>query len=261
MELIRNKLHLIQQITKSEITSRYHGSYLGILWALLNPVLMLIVYTFVFSIIFEAKWGVENESKIDFALILFMGLIIHGFFSEIANRSPTLITDNPNYVKKIVFPLAVLPVSIVASSLFNMLIALSVLMIFIVISGRPLHIEILLLPLTLIPLIVLSLGICYLIAAIGVYIKDVKQITSSITTLLMFLSPIFYSMEKVSGGLKSIIENNPLTPIIEISRKLVFFGDSSQIADISISFLVSIITLVTGWFFFKLSRKGFADVI
>ncbi len=158
---------LLWELTKRDFISRYKGSFFGIAWSLFNPLLMLAIYTFVFSVAFRARWGVENESQVDFAIVLFSGLIIHSLFAECLSRAPMLITGNPNYVKKVVFPLEILPLMALGSALGHFLVSLSVLLLFCLFTMTPIHLGGLLLPFILLPLLLMLMGLSWLLASLG----------------------------------------------------------------------------------------------
>lgn len=196
---------LIRALVQREVVGRYRGSFMGILWSFFNPVFMLIVYTFVFSVVFKARWSGGSDSKTEFALILFAGLIVFNLFAECFNRSPTLILSNANYVKKVVFPLEILPWITVGSALFHMIISLAVWMLaYLILFGAP-HITVLLFPLIILPLLLLIMGLTWALASLGVYLRDVAQFIGILTTVLMFLSPIFYPASALPVDRKSVV--------------------------------------------------------
>ncbi|MFM8333413.1 MAG: ABC transporter permease [Candidatus Methylumidiphilus sp.] len=206
----RNR-NLICTLVKREVIGRYRGSMLGILWSFFNPVLMLAVYTFVFSIVFKARWTGGSESRAEFALVLFAGLLVFNLFSECVNRAPSLILANANFVKKVVFPLEILPLVILGSALFHMSISLAVwLLFFLAFFGIP-YMAAMFLPLVLLPLLLMTIGISWILASLGVYLRDVSQIVSVLTSTLMFLSPIFYPLSSLPPQYQSILKLNPLT--------------------------------------------------
>jgi lipopolysaccharide transport system permease protein len=173
---------LIWQLTRREVAGRYRGSFIGLIWSFLNPVLMLIVYTFVFSFVFKSRWGVGNqESRADFAIILFVGMIVFGIFAEIVNRAPTLIITNVNYVKKVVFPLEILSWVSLGSVLFHSLVSLVVLLLAQLIINQSLSWTIVFFPFVLLPLIFASLGTAWFLASLGVYVRDIGQVTGVFT--------------------------------------------------------------------------------
>ena len=184
--------HLIWQMTKRDVVGRYRGSVMGILWSFFNPVFMLTIYTFVFSVVFKAKWSAGSESKSEFAMVLFAGLIVFNLFSETVNRAPSLILSNANYVKKVVFPLEILPVISILSSCFHALVSIGVLILFRLIVGSGFSITTVLFPFIIAPLLLLTLGISWFLASLGVYLRDVSQTIGLAMTALMFISPIFF---------------------------------------------------------------------
>jgi len=201
---------LIVQMTIREVLGRYKGSFMGLLWSFINPVLMLIVYTFVFSVIFKARWVVGGEeSKTAFAVVLFVGLIVHGLFAEVINRAPGIILSNVNYVKKVVFPLEILPVISMGAALFHSLISLGVLLgAFFLLNGF-LYWSTLLIPLILLPLIIVTLGFAWLFASLGVFLRDVGQTIGVLTTVMLFLAPVFYPMTALPEKYQALYPVSP----------------------------------------------------
>lgn len=252
---------LIWQMAKREIAGRYRGSVFGLLWSFLNPVFMLAIYTFVFSVIFKAKWNVGSDSKSEFAIILFAGLIVFNLFAETINRSPLLILANVNYVKKVIFPLEILPVVSILSSAFHTLISVGVLLLFKVIVNQQLEPTILLLPLVLAPLLILTLGLSWFLASLGVYLRDVSQTISLLTSALMFLSPIFFPLSVLPPDIQKIVLINPLTFIIEQGREVLLFGRLPDWQGLGIYTLASFSVALLGLAWFQKTRKGFADVL
>lgn len=254
--------YLIIQMTKREVIGRYKGSAMGLAWSFLNPLLMLIVYTFVFSVVFKARWSVGgDESRTQFAVILFVGMIVHGFFAEIVNRAPQIILGNTNYVKKVVFPLEILPVINLCAALFHSLISLLVLILAFVIFNGFLHWTIIFLPLVFLPLIVFCLGLGWIFSSLGVFIRDVGQTTMIITTIMMFLSPVFFPVTALPEKFQGWIMLNPLTFIIEQARDVLIWGDLPDWKGLIIYTLSSILITWMGYVFFQKTRKGFADVL
>lgn len=252
---------LITQMTKREVIGRYRGSVMGLTWSFFNPVLMLAVYTFVFSEIFSARWVGVDTGKGGFAILLFVGMIVHGLFAECANRAPSLVMTNSNYVKKVVFPLEILPVITLGSALFHSCISLLVLVAAQLLILNTLYWTALLFPLILLPLILGTLGICWFLASLGVYLRDVGQVITVLTTVLLFLSPVLYPMAALPEAYRPWLQLNPLTYIIEESRNVLLFGRVPDWSDWGIAMLISLVIAVIGFWFFQKTRKGFADVI
>jgi lipopolysaccharide transport system permease protein len=252
---------LIKALVKRDVIGRYRGSTLGIFWSFFQPVFMLAVYTFVFSVVFKARWSAGSESKTEFALVLFAGLLVFGLFSECVNRAPTLILSNANYVKKVVFPLEVLPWVVLGSALFHALISLGAWLIFyLIVFGTP-HATMLLLPLILLPLLLFTMGFSWLLASLGVYLRDVNQIMSIVTMTLMFLSPIFYPVSALPVEYQFLLNLNPLTPAIEQARDVLIWGKIPDSLTFGLYAAGATLIAWLGFAWFQKTRKGFADVI
>ncbi|MEZ0582838.1 ABC transporter permease [Erwinia sp. STN24] len=254
---------IIYEMTKRDIVSRYKGSVMGLLWSFINPIFMLGVYTLVFSEVFNARWGnaAGNESKAQFAIILFAGLIVHGIFSEILTKAPMLILNNVNYVKKVVFPLETLSVITLCSVAFQTCINVAVLILAFLIYNGFVHWTAIILPVVLLPMFLLSLALSYFISSLGVFIRDLGQFITLLVTVVMFLSPIFYPLSAVPEKFQSIILLNPLTFIIEQARNVLIWGKLPDFTGLMLYSLGSLILLWLGYFWFQKTRKGFADVI
>ena len=258
--LWRNR-YLIKKSVQREVVGRYRGSFFGILWSFFNPLFMLSVYTFVFSVVFKARWNVNSDSKTEFALILFAGLIIFNLFAECVNRSPGLILSNVNYVKRVVFPLEILPWVSLGGALFHASVSLGVWLIaYIILFGTP-QITILLLPIIILPLILFTAGISWGLASLGVYLRDVSQFIGLITAALLFLSPIFYASSSLPEKYQFLLQLNPLTSVIELTRGVLLWGKLPDVKIICIQLLCSMLVACLGFAWFQKTRKGFADVI
>lgn len=256
----RNR-ELLVVLVQREVLGRYRGSVMGVMWSFFNPILMLAVYTFVFSIVFKARWNVASESKTEFALVLFAGLIAYGVFSECLNRAPTLIVSNPNYVKKIVFPLEVLPVVTMGAALFHGLVSTLVWFVFyFVFFGVP-PVTALLLPFVFFPLVLLTLGFSWLLASLGVYLRDVSQVVTVLTGVLMFMSPVFYPISALPPEFQDILLMNPLTASIEMLRDVIYWGRIPDVQTYVVNLGLGVVSAWLGFAWFQKTRKGFADVL
>ena len=252
---------LIWAMTKREVIGRYRGSVLGILWSFFNPILMLSVYTFVFSVVFKARWNGTSESKSEFAIVLFAGMIVYSLFAETINRAPMLIVANVNYVKKVVFPLEILPLIALGSTLFHTAVSTIVWMFFYAAIHGSLQWTSLIFPLVLLPLAMSTLGLSWFLASLGVYLRDVAQTVSIFTTIMMFLSPVFFSITSVPESFRPFMNANPLTFIIEQSRDVLIWG---RLPDWPIFALYACAGITIAWLgfaWFQKTRKGFSDVI
>lgn len=252
---------LIRSLVRREVAGRYRGSFMGILWSFFNPIFMLIVYTFVFSVVFKARWNSGSDSKTEFALVLFAGLLVFNLFSECFNRAPSLILSNVNYVKKVVFPLEILPWVVLGSALFHTAISLLVWLIaYVVFMGTP-QITVLWLPLVVLPLLLFVMGVSWALAALGVYLRDVSQLTGMVTTMLLFLSPIFYPASALPDKYRQILYLNPITPSIEMTRDVLYWGKSPNFTLLTGSIALAAAIAWLGFAWFQKTRKGFADVL
>lgn len=257
----RNR-ELIWQMTRREVLGRYKGSLLGVLWSFFNPLLMLAVYTFVFSVVFKARWNTTaDETKLQFAVILFVGMIVHGLFAEVLNRSPSLILSNINYVKKVVFPLEIIPVIAVCATLFHTLVSLLVLLMAFALFNGFLHYTVLYAPLVLLPLIILVQGLSWMLASLGVYIRDISQAVVIITTIMLFMAPVFYPITALPQEIQPFVLANPLTFIIEQAREVLIWGHTPNWSGLAGYSVVALLIAWVGYGWFQKTRKGFADVL
>jgi len=259
--MIGQKVNLLKQLVKRDVSIRYKGSYLGILWSFAIPLLMMIVYTFVFSVVFEARWNTGSSNKLEFAFIIFSGTTVFNFVSEVLNRSSGIIIGNANYVKKVIFPLEVLPVTIVISALVQTCISLIVLFIGLMLFNGGLHLTVLYLPIVLLPVVLLSLGMSWFLASIGTYIRDVGYVINVFTSALMFLSPIFYPVSSVPSSLKIIYYLNPLSYTVEDIRKILLWNQTPDFGFLLMGSVMGILVSFAGYYWFKKTRGGFADVL
>lgn len=252
---------LIKTSAKREVIGRYRGSFLGLMWSFFNPLLMLAVYTFVFSAVFKARWGTGSDSKTEFALVLFAGLIVFSIFSDCVNRAPGLILNNPNYVKKVVFPLEILPFVSLLSAFYHASISLAVWFVaYLFLEGSP-HATVLYLPLIFIPYGFFIMGITWGLASLGVFLRDVSQFVSVITPVMMFMSPIFYPVSILPEAYRALLYLNPLTTVIETVRDVIYWGKHPDLSTLILYWIVSILVAWLGFTWFQRTRKGFADVI
>lgn len=258
--LLRNR-SLIMASARREVLGRYRGSILGILWSFFNPLLMLAVYTIVFSVVFNARWSTGGNSKIEFALLLFAGLMIFNLFAECINRAPTLILSNANYVKKVVYPLEILPAITLLASLFHTLISLGVWLVAYILFIGPPHATTLLLPIVILPLTTLIMGLSWILASLGVFLRDVSQVVGIATSALMFLSPIFYPVDAFPENFRYLLYLNPLTPAIEMTRDVLYWGRTPNAVTLIIYWFAAALIAWLGFSWFQKTRTGFADVL
>lgn len=252
---------LLRELSRREITRRYRGSVLGAVWLLLAPLLMLAVYAFVFGVVFQVRWGNAGDDKAMFAAVLFCGVAVFGLFADVLNRSPQLILDNVSYVKKVVFPLEILSYVAVLAAALNFLFALVVLLGFVAVGiGLP-PLSALVLPVLLLPFLLALVGLSWMLAALGVYLRDINQVTGFVTTAMMFLSPVFYPITAVPESYRSLLWLNPITHVVEMFRAVLIFGQWPTLGAIAQFWVLAVLILGAGYALFGRLRTGFADVL
>jgi lipopolysaccharide transport system permease protein len=265
LTMIRNlwaQRDLLRQLTVREVMGRYKGSYLGFLWSLLTPLFTLMVYTFVFSVIFKATWGVSpSESRAEFALTLFCGLIAFNVFSECLNRAPGLIVSSPNYVKRVVFPLEILPLSVLGAALIHSLMSLVVLCLGILVFVGAIRWTVIYLPLVYLPLIGLCLGLSWFLASLGVFIRDTGYLVGVALQVLFFMTPIIYPISSVPTVLQLALRLNPLSSIVEDFRRVMMWGRAPDWPWWGAMTLLSGLVTVAGYVWFMKLKRAFADVV
>ncbi|MGH9967873.1 MAG: ABC transporter permease [Pyrinomonadaceae bacterium] len=254
------RFDLIISLTRRELASRYKGSALGIIWALLNPVVMIAIFTFIFAGIFGARFG-KSVSHWDYALYLFCGLLPWTMFQEAAQRSATTIVSHANLVKRVVFPLETLPLAETLASLGNQLFGTLALLVAILVIRHELHISLLWLPVLVIPQLLLTLGAAWLIASLGVFLRDIAQGVSLLLMAWMFLTPIIYPESIVPERYRLFININPFTSLIRSYRRILLEGEPPDWRGLAYFTVFALATFFFGYWWFARTRKNFADVI
>lgn len=256
-----NQRELIRGLVWRDIAGRYRGSFGGILWSFLTPLLMLGVYTFVFAGVFKARWSHAGESTGDFALALFAGLCVFNLFAECVGRAPSLILHNVNYVKRVVFPLEILPVVSLGTALFNLAVSFSAWLIgYVVLNGLPPPTAVAF-PLVLVPLVLFTLGLTWFCAALGVYLRDLSHIVGIVTSVLLFMTPIFYPLAALPERFRPFLGWNPLATIVEHARAVLLWGALPSLAAYGALTVGGALVGWLGFWWFQRTRRGFADVI
>lgn len=252
--------HLIIELTKRDFSSRYSGSFAGIIWSFIQPLFLLAVYTTAFGFILKARWGATGSTS-EYALILFSGLIIFNLFSECLTKASSLVLANPNFVKKVVFPLWILPLVSALSAMTHALIAILVWLLgYILLFGLP-HLTFLWFPVVLVSFFPVLLGVGWLLSAVGVYVRDIAQAAAMISHTLLFLTPIFYSTAMVPEGLQRLIRINPLTFVVDQFRDVMFFGNAPAYADLLVYFVCAAVFAALCLYVFNRLRPSFADMV
>ena len=252
---------LVSQLTRNEIASRYAGSLFGFGWALLVPVLMISVYTFIFGVVFKGHWRTNNETTGQFALIAFVGLMVFNLAAECINRAPGQIVQNSNYVKKVVFPLESLAVVSLAVSLFNFSVNLVIWLCFFLTIAGEMHLTLVFLPVVVLPLVLFILGVTWFLQSLGVYLRDVGQFVSVLTSALLFLSPIFFPITALPPAVQKVQHANPLAITIEQARDVLVWGKMPDMSILAILTACGLLTAWLGFVWFQKTRRGFADVV
>jgi lipopolysaccharide transport system permease protein len=254
---------LLSQLVRRNIEGRYKGTMMGLIWMVVTPLVMLAVYTFVFGVVFKARWGVVGlgDSKAVFALVMFCGMAVFNIFSESVNGAVGIVSGNPNYVKKVVFPLELLPVSSVLSACFFGLVWIGILLLGIVLFLHKLYFAAVCLPLIFIPLVLSSCGIAWFVASLGVFVRDLTHVMGIILLVLYFMTPIFYSLEMVPEKARALLLLNPLTSIVESARQVLMYGQWPDWRVLGIVTLFSMAIFQLGYFWFMKTKRGFADVL
>jgi len=253
---------LIVNLARRDVLGRYSGSFLGLMWSFFNPLLMLFVYTYVFGVVFKARWTqAESSSILEFAVVLFAGLLAFGIFSENVNRAPSLMLQNPGFVKRVVFPLEIMPWVVMCSSLFHTLISLGVLALVMLIGFGALPFTWPLIVVVLVPLVLFVLGLAWALAALGVYLRDLAQTITIVTSVLMFVSPIFYPATAVPADFRWAVEWNPLSFFVDQTRAVLIFGQLPDFAALAAMALGGLALAWAGLALFQYARDGFADVL
>lgn len=256
--LWRNR-RLLFELSKREVRSRYHGSVAGVLWSLLQPALTLALYTFVFALVLQVRWPGTGGGTVHYVLVLFAGLMLFNLLSEILNRAPSLLISHSNYVKRVVFPLELLPVASALGVLVHVLMQLLVwLLALCVVTGSP-HWNMLWAPLLMLPLFVLAVGLSWLLAGASVFLRDLVQIVPLLSAALVFLAPVFYPLSAVPERMRGWIACNPLSFVVEQLRAVVIDGQTPHglpwIGYAALSLLVGWL----GYAAFQRMRPGWAD--
>lgn len=263
VRLIYRHRDLVWQMLQRNLASRYRGSILGFVWSFAHPLMMLAVYTFVFGVVFKARWGVEHfaDNRAAFPMIMFCGMAVYNIFAESVNTSAGLVVNNASLVKKVIFPLEILPLCNVLASLVFGIAWFALLLLGTVVFLGQFSWTMLLLPIVLLPLLLLSAGVSFLVASLGVYLRDIPQVVAIITQILFFMTPIFYPISLVPEKVRWVLHINPLTVIVEQARNVFLFGQTPDFWPTAAVYIVAGIVFQLGLLWFTKTKKGFADVL
>lgn len=257
-----NYRSLTLELAKREVAGRYRGASFGLLWSVISPFLMLCVYTFAFGYIMKGRWPQQvGDSHAGFALILFIGLIVHGFFAECLTRSATLIVGNANFVKRVIFPLEILPWPMIISALFHAFMNVLVFVALTLLVGNAIPITIFILPLVFIPFVIMSVAVSWVFAALGVYFRDLSQVTGVLATAMLFTSSAMIPVASLPLEFRRLFALNPLTFIIDQAREVALWGHMPDWRGLAIYSVLALAAAYLGYFWFVATKKGFADVL
>ena len=254
------RYELVSSLARRDMVARYKGSVLGILWAVLTPVVMIAIFTFLFAGVFGARFG-ASSSPWDYALYLFCGLLPWTMFQETLQRSATTIVDHANLVKRVLFPLETLPAAQTLSALGNQLLGTVALILVTIVIRQSLPLTVLWLPVLLIPQVILTLGAAWLVSSLGVFIRDLSQGITLVLTAWMYLTPIIYPDSIVPERYRWLINLNPFTPLIRSYRLIMLEGKAPDWIGLGYFSLFAIVVFCFGYWWFAKTRKNFADVI
>ena len=253
---------LLWRLTEREVIGRYRGSLLGWGWSLLNPLLMLAVYTFVFSTVFKARWpDLQQAGPLGFAINLFTGLIVFNLFSECIGKAPSLVVSQPSYVTKVIFPLELLGAVSVGAACFHACTSLVVLGLFQLMATGGIPLTALWLPLVWLPLLLGCLGLTWLLSALGVFLRDLGQVIGVVVSMLMFLSAVFYPLSALPPSWQPVLGLNPLVIVIEQTRRVAVEGQLPSLRYLVLGSLLALGLCELSYRIFCQARRGFADVL
>lgn len=253
---------LIVDFAKREVVGRYKGSFGGVAWSAINPIVLLLVYTFVFGIVFQLRWPHEGPERLrSFALVLLCGLTAFNLFGESVSRAPGIITAVPNFVKKVVFPLEILPVAVFCSAAFHAAVSLTLLLAANLFVNQTLHWTVVFLPVAGLPLVFLSLGVMWFLASLGVFVRDVHHAVGLAVQALLFTTPVFYPLESVPPGLQRFILVNPLAGPVDDFRRAALWGLPPDWLRLGLWVPLTAVVMVLGYAWFMSTKRALADVI
>ncbi len=249
-------------LARRQVTSRYKGSAMGVTWSIVQPIIMLSIYTFVFSTIFKSRWlGQEETGSLGYALNLFAGLALFNVVAEVMGSSTSLITSNKNYVTKIVFPLYILPVSQAFSAMINSIPSISILLIFSGIVNGFISINSLWMMVIMVELLLILLAVSWTISSLSVYLRDLEQLIPPLISILMFMSAIFYPVKSLPDLAQFLVWINPLALLIEQTRIVIVLNQTPNVYILIITGIVALISAELTYRFFQKLSRGFSDVI
>ncbi len=252
---------LTRELTRRDILGRYRGADFGLLWALVAPLLMLVVYTVAFGKILGARWNQASGDTAAFGMVLFVGILTHGFFAECLTRSPRLMIENANYVKRVVFPLHVLPWSVVLAALFHMCMNLVVFVLLNLVVFGEFSPRIVLVPFVIVPLVLMTVAVSWVFASLGVFVRDISQATPVIATAMLFLSSAIVPVDTLPAHYQTIFHLNPLTFFIDQMRDVALWNRSPDWRGLLVATGAGLVAVHLAHAWFRRTSRSFADVL
>jgi lipopolysaccharide transport system permease protein len=251
---------LIRTLVRRDVLSRYSGSFAGAFWALLNPLLLMLTYFFVFGLVLNSKFG-NDPSRAGFALYFLAGMLPWLAFSEALGRAPTVMIEHRNFIKKLVFPVETLPVNLVAAGLVTEAFGVLLFVLALLIIRHGLPASVLYLPALVAPQILLTAGICWFLSALGVFVRDLAQVNGFLLTVWFFITPICYPETALPGAAATLLRKNPMFILVRGYRAILLEGSAPDWSAIIGLTIVSVIVFLAGHAWFYKLRKSFADII
>lgn len=253
---------ILATFARIEFLSRYHGAQLGLLWGLVSPLATLAVYTFVFSVVFKPTWAGGGEGGVmGYALILFTGLAVFEVFAGCVNRTPRLLSENVNFIKKVLFPLEILPVGILCAAVLESCVSLALVALGVLLTTGSLSWTIVFAPLAYLPLLMLTLGVCWFLAPVGVFLKDLGNIVGVVVQLYFFATPILYPLSAVPEPYRRLLALNPLHPVVDHLRRTILWGQMPDWPALAWVTVASAMVMLAGYAFFASVKRLFADAV
>ncbi len=260
LESVWQHRSLIRSMVRRDIVGRYRGSFGGIFWTLLNPLLLMATYYFVFGVVLRARFG-NDPSRAGFVLYFLCGMLPWLAFSEAAGRAPFVILEHRNFVKKLVFPLETLPVNLVLAGLVTEVFALAIFIVFLLATRGAVPLTALWLPVLVVPQLLFTMGVVWFLAALGAYLRDLAQVNGFLLTLWFFLTPICYPVESLPPQALAVLSMNPVFVLVRGYRDLFLETRAPDFGSVGVLWVVSLVLFFAGHAWFHKLRKSFADVI
>ncbi len=260
MQSIWRNRALIRTLVRRDVLSRYSGSFAGAFWALLNPLLLMLTYFFVFGMVLNSRFG-NDPSRAGFALYFLAGMLPWLAFSEAVGRAPTVMVEHRNFIKKLVFPVETLPVNLVAAGLVTETFGVLLFVLALVIIRHSVPVTLLYLPALIVPQILFTAGVCWFLAALGVFVRDLAQVNGFLLTIWFFITPICYPETSLPKAAAALLQKNPVYVLVRGYRAILLEHSAPDWRALGWVTVVGIAAFLVGHAWFYKLRKSFADII